>query len=406
MRSTFVTKTYPNHHSIATGLYQSYHGVVNNEFIDPTTYENFNVDNSSSFWWDQNNIAVPIYIANQYYNKNNVSGSSQWPGSISFYSDGRDLKNRTRVHYLEDFDPKVDWNNRTDKIISWLTDKLHPANVVFAYFQEPDSTAHNFGPFSTQVMQQVKKLDDLVGSLRKKLRLAGIAHKTNLIFLSDHGIAEVRAERLMNLRDCDPYYSGMKYDIYGVSPVFSAMPISAPYDSPKNQSLAVSVRDALNQCALKHFDNKFKVYLQEDIPKIFNYHDNIRILPLFILADEGYDMLNGDKGWKPKGYPVWGNHGYNNSLPSMRPLFLAIGPSFKTAFNHKEVFENIDLYPLMLHLLNIPIKDFPSNGSFDHIRDILNNQLYLTEEDFLMAQDSSISTTKEEYKVKWIKCRF
>ena len=32
---SFPTKTFPNHYTIATGLYPDHHGIVNNSFYDP-----------------------------------------------------------------------------------------------------------------------------------------------------------------------------------------------------------------------------------------------------------------------------------------------------------------------------------------------------------------------------------
>lgn len=35
LTNVFPTKTFPNHHSIATGLYAEVHGVIGNSFYDP-----------------------------------------------------------------------------------------------------------------------------------------------------------------------------------------------------------------------------------------------------------------------------------------------------------------------------------------------------------------------------------
>jgi ectonucleotide pyrophosphatase/phosphodiesterase family protein 5 len=39
VRNVFPTKTFPNHHSIATGLFPESHGVLGNEVYDPTVNE-------------------------------------------------------------------------------------------------------------------------------------------------------------------------------------------------------------------------------------------------------------------------------------------------------------------------------------------------------------------------------
>lgn len=65
MISSFVTKTYPNHQSIATGYYEEVHGIVNNDMFDPLFNEKFNVDNSSDRWWTQSPV-IPIWVRHTY----------------------------------------------------------------------------------------------------------------------------------------------------------------------------------------------------------------------------------------------------------------------------------------------------------------------------------------------------
>lgn len=116
------------------------------------------------------------------------------------------------------------------------------------------------------------------------------------------------------------------------------------------------------------------MYTRDEIPSWFHYSDNARILPLFLLADDGYDVaIDKESTWDPPGYPVWGNHGYDNRLPSMRPLFMAQGPRFKSAYKHPNIFENVDLYPLMLNILEIPEFAFPSNGTFSKVKSMLKD---------------------------------
>lgn len=59
MMNIFVTKTFPNHHTMATGLYAETHGVVDNEFYDPvsgnTTKYSYNL-------YHYNNKVLPIWV--------------------------------------------------------------------------------------------------------------------------------------------------------------------------------------------------------------------------------------------------------------------------------------------------------------------------------------------------------
>lgn len=63
-----------------------------------------------------------------------------------------------------------------------------------------------------------------------------------------------------------------------------------------------------------------------------------------------------------------GNHGYDNTLPEMHPIFLAHGPAFRKNAT-KEAMNMTDLYPLLCHLLGI--NPLPNNGSFSNVEDIL-----------------------------------
>ena len=38
---SYPSKTFPNHYTIATGLYPDHHGIVANEFYDPATRDSF-----------------------------------------------------------------------------------------------------------------------------------------------------------------------------------------------------------------------------------------------------------------------------------------------------------------------------------------------------------------------------
>jgi predicted AlkP superfamily pyrophosphatase or phosphodiesterase len=114
----------------------------------------------------------------------------QWPGSHVYY------KNLT-IKYRQDFKSGSNWKKRIDVMIGWLSQEEESANCLFAYFNEPDTTAHDFGPFSKQVFTQVKKADETVGYLLKKLESIELLNRTNLMIVSDHGMAQVKYHSLI-----------------------------------------------------------------------------------------------------------------------------------------------------------------------------------------------------------------
>lgn len=61
MSSCFATKTFPNHFSIATGLYEENHGIINNRMFDPKLNLNFTQPNLDEIWWNDMNVD-PIWV--------------------------------------------------------------------------------------------------------------------------------------------------------------------------------------------------------------------------------------------------------------------------------------------------------------------------------------------------------
>lgn len=51
------------------------------------------------------------------------------------------------------------WTSRVDKIMSWIKNEKQPANLVLAYFEEPDSTSHIKGVGSQEVKNQIVRAD-------------------------------------------------------------------------------------------------------------------------------------------------------------------------------------------------------------------------------------------------------
>ncbi len=67
--------------------------------------------------------------------------------------------------------------------------------------------------------------------------------------------------------------------------------------------------------------------------------------------------------------PAGGTHGYDNILMSMHTLFAAGGPDFQNGII-SEPFENIHLYPMIAHILDIePNPEI--DGKIDNIRHLL-----------------------------------
>lgn len=364
MKPSFATKTYPNHMSITTGLYEETHGVIHNKMYDPKLNETFTEFNTDSKWWFSSNSTKPIWIVNQNHNdgKNRISGSVMWPGTDVPYG------NNEHPLHLVKYKQHMDFNENMDAAISMLINKTHPANLILMYFDEPDTQAHLYGPFDPRVMSQVKSCDNSIGYLLQKLHSFKLSHLVNVIILSDHGMSEITKDHVIQLNQ---FIDRSLYEMYGASPVWSIM--------PKSHVDEDRLYELLKSASL---DRNFTVYKRHQIPPEYHYSDNPRILPILIVADDGYDIIDDVINLDhDRDSDKWGNHGYNNSIENMRPVFIASGPNFKENFIMDHAFQNIDVYPLMLMILEMfPLNLYPSNGSLQIISQILKPVVRLSQD--------------------------
>src|SRR5699024_543052 len=91
---------------------------------------------------------------------------------------------------------------------------------------------------------------------------------------------------------------------------------------------------------------------KQDIPARHHYGTHPRIPALDCLADDGWQISSSDYLAHRKFPLSLGNHGYDNADPHMRALFIAHGPAFRRGVRVPP-FPNVDVYPLMTHLLGI-----------------------------------------------------
>ncbi|KAL2099161.1 hypothetical protein ACEWY4_005641 [Coilia grayii] len=337
LTNVFTTKTFPNHYSLVTGLYAESHGILASRMYDPQTNKTFTIGSDDPYWWDE---ATPIWVSVQ--NSGYKSAAAMWPGS--------DLKiqNHTATHFFH-YNPKVTFKERLGNLTSWL--KNDP-EVRFAalYWEEPDRTGHMYGPDNTAEMSKaLREVDDNIGLLMEQLQQAGLWGRINIILTSDHGMAQCSQERLIKLDSC---ISRTEYLVVDLTPVAAII--------PQNSTAVSRVFSLLNKC-----HPHMKAYMKADIPERLHYKHNDRIQPIILVADEGWTIIQNGS------LPRLGDHGYDNSLPSMHPFLAAHGPAFRKGY-HLSGFNSIDIYPLMCHLLGIPA--LPNNGSFVKVRCMLVNE--------------------------------
>lgn len=193
----FPSVTFPNHMTLLTGQYPEVHGIVHNEFFDPYLNASFNMQNFyqnfDSKWFD--NGAEPIWVTNQKRGQGRSSGSVLWPGATAPI----ECQQPRMIDHATLYNMSMPYNHRIDVLMDWFTDtKYSPINLGMLYFDEPDETAHKYGPLSKEVRDKIRKLDDALGYLRQKLNETGLTDKMNIIITSDHGMNQFE-DHVVNL---------------------------------------------------------------------------------------------------------------------------------------------------------------------------------------------------------------
>lgn len=201
-------------------------------------------------------------------------------------------------------------------------------------------------------------MDQFIGFVRQRMITLGLQSTTNVLIVSDHGIAEISPSRMLIL---DQFLKSAWYDVFGCSPILH-LKVRAGFERQLGKAL-----DAAQQ-RIGHFI----AYRKESMPERLHYRHHRRIQDFVLVAEEGWSLHpNKDEADLERHHR--GQHGYDNLAPSMRPLFIAMGPSFKKGYQHPVRFNNVDLYPLMLRLLDIHPKAHYHQGNFTNIAEMLRN---------------------------------
>jgi predicted AlkP superfamily pyrophosphatase or phosphodiesterase len=329
MTPVFPSKTYPNHYTIATGLWPEHHGVVSNTMWDSTIGYRFEISSeravSDSRWWG----GEPIWVTAERQGRR--AAAFFWPGTEAAIGD-------VRPTWWRRYDARVPNADRIRQVVDWLS--LPPDSapaLVTLYFGEVDWHSHEFGPDAPQTDSAIARVDSALGAL---------------VDGSDHGMTSVAEERTIYL---DDYLDLSDVEVIDWSPVAAL----APRGSADAGDLYQRLKD-------RH--PHLTVYRRDEIPERFHYRAHPRIAPIIALADDGWLITTRVRAATARRQER-GSHGYDPALPSMRALFAADGPAFRNGAVIAP-FGNVHVYELLCEVLRL--RPAPNDGTLDSVRAILS----------------------------------
>lgn len=343
---SFPSKTFPNHYTIATGMYPDKHGLIGNSFYSYKKDLTYKIRNREMVEDGTFYGGTPIWI--QADNANMVSASYFFVGSEA------NIQGKHPTYYHK-YDGSIKNEDRVAQALDWLAlPKKERPHIITMYFSDMDDVGHKFGPNNDEELKKVLfALDKNLGDLFKGIKETGLP--VNIIIVSDHGMSMVPTNNYLSIEDIKN--EGLYTTINN-----GAIVNIHPKKGISKETILLY---------LKPKENHFKVYKTENTPGFEYSPENEDWGAIQVLPDFGY-YFSSTKGieFKKKATNTeFGVHGYDPNIKDMHGIFYGNGPAFKEGYISESI-KNIHIYPLMCEILDFEIpKDI--DGNLNEIKSVL-----------------------------------
>src|SRR5580698_453208 len=350
MLPSYPSITFPNHYTIATGLYPEHHGIVANTFYDPARKEVYSYHDAKAVgdgtWYG----GTPLWVLAEQQGMR--SACFFWVGSEA------DIQGVRPTYYLK-FDGKFPDEKRVEQVLAWLhLPREQRPHLITLYFSDTDTAGHRHGPDSPEVAEAVHELDGEIGKLMDGIKESRLP--VDLIVLADHGMVKVEGPPIRLDRD-------------GLNPSWFVQIVDSIL-YPKSDEDAQKTYDVL-----RGKSDKFLVYRRAEVPAFFHFDSNPREGDPVIVPTGPYLITaRADAHDQSEEHPPVGMHGYDAThMPEMKALFVAAGPDIRTGIVLKP-FENVNVYPLIAQILGLDIANLrtgPIDGKLNVLGGILKGKV-------------------------------
>jgi predicted AlkP superfamily pyrophosphatase or phosphodiesterase len=343
---SYPSKTFPNHYSIATGMYPDKHGIIGNIFYSYKKEATYNIRNrkmaeDGSFYGGS-----PIWIE--------ANKASMVTASYFFVGTEANIQGMTPTYYYR-YDGSIKNEDRVAQAVKWL--KMPAENrphLITMYFSDMDDAGHNFSPSNEEKLKdKLLALDKNLGDLFNGVIATGLP--VNIIIVSDHGMAN---QPVKNLIPIDDIQNDSLFLTINNGSIVNIHP-------KKNVDTNSLFKD------LKQKENHFKIYKTKDTPGFEKIPTNKDWGSFQLVPDSGYyfSTKKSIAARIEKNITTIGVHGFDTKYKDMHGIFYANGPAFKNNYEIPAV-KNIHIYPLMCRILGLDIpKDI--DGDLDQIKSVL-----------------------------------
>ena len=345
LQPVFPTLTFPNHYSIATGLYPANHGIVANDFPDPDSGDWYQYQTARIVQQGRWYGGEPIWVVAE---KNGLV-------SAAFFFVGTEADiGGVPPTYWNQFDNNISGGTRVKQVLKWLAMPVETRpHLITLYFEHVDNDSHAYGVGSRESISEIKRVDRYLGKLLDGIDELPISENVYIVLVSDHGQSWYDQNVKILILD-------MFLNLDGISAVDGGT-YSYLFFDEKDPVRARQLRDQINR-GWRHG----RAWLPGETPEHWHVTEGSRFADVIVQPDPHYGVVSSrDKLEKINR----GDHGWDPSFKDMHGIFLAAGPRLPEGKTLGTI-SNLDIYPLMLEILEIPLTT-PIDGDPDKLTPLL-----------------------------------
>ncbi|OAX37433.1 Phosphodiest-domain-containing protein [Rhizopogon vinicolor AM-OR11-026] len=361
MRPVFPVRIlFRNHWALMTGLYAESHGIIANNFWDPVSHESFHYAHVESAqnpsWW----LGEPMWETAE--RAGIVTANLMWPGPWSTSSG-------VNSTYFIPWENHYPLEKKLSNLLEWIDLPLETRpQLILGYEPSLDQAGHATGPMSEAVNMTLAAVDLFARNLTQALGERNLTHIVDVIFVSDHGMADTSHPTWLYIDEIigQPWGGVISNDGWPSMGLRFASDTNVTEALERLCHFFTDPTTSADLIACNHGD--MDAGTMQPMPERYHFSANYRIAPVWVVPRMGYALTNHEYG---EGGMSTGNHGYDNDEPSMRAIFVAHGPFSQDTKAAVAVrgesqnlgeyvmpgFQNVEIYNLVVRLLGIDAAD-------------------------------------------------
>ena len=201
------TVTYPSHTTMITGVRPSVHGIINNTWVDPEGVS------AGAWYWYARDIKAPT-LPGLLRASGMTAAAVSWPVTVGMELDWNVpehfrsrhpealslLRALSTPHLIDGYEASLPsalpWpptDAERTGLAAWIIRTYKP-NFLMLHIFDNDTASHEMGPESPEAAAALEVNDTQVATLLGALKDAGLADRTDIVVVSDHGFVTLQTQ--------------------------------------------------------------------------------------------------------------------------------------------------------------------------------------------------------------------